>query len=88
MGPGDRPPIVNRSVAYEDSMPTLNVRAGLTKDVTLHVRLVGLRQWAVRIWMATTLIRTAAWVLGCSVNVETGLRRADGSRILPSAELE
>jgi hypothetical protein len=60
-----------------DEMPTLHVRAGLSKDVTLHVKLVGLRQWAVRIWIATTLIRTAAWILGCSVNVDTGLRRGD-----------
>ena len=58
-------------------MPTLHVRAGLSKDVTLHVKLVGLKQWAVRIWLATALIRTAAWVLGCSVNVE-GVRR-DGA---------
>jgi hypothetical protein len=84
----DRPPLVNRSMACDPPMPTLNVRAGLSKDVTLHVRLVGLKQWAVRIWLATSLIRTAAWVLGCSVSVETGLRRADGSRVLPSTELE
>jgi hypothetical protein len=58
----------------DDPMPTLHVRAGLSKDVTLHVKLVGLKQWAVRVWLATALIRTAAWVLGCSVNVE-GVRR-------------
>ena len=69
---------MRRWAGMADDMPTLHVRAGLSKDVTLHVRLVGLKQWAIRIWLATCLIRTAAWVLGCSVNVDTGALRRDG----------
>lgn len=48
-------------------MATLTAK-GMAKSITLVVRFKGFKQWSFRLWIATQLIRLAAWVAW--VNVE------------------
>ena len=50
---------------------TIDVKASsLTKRMTIKVRLVGLRPWIVRVKIAAWLMRLAAWVIGCQLDIE------------------
>lgn len=41
----------------------------LANSVTLQVRLVGARQWSIRLRVAAALIRLAAWVAWMNVEI-------------------
>jgi len=43
----------------------------LTKNITLEVRLVGLKLLRVRLFVATKIMRAAALFLGCSLDIKT-----------------
>lgn len=47
----------------------VNVMDGMNQ-ITLHVRLVGMKRFAVRLWVAKQLIRLAALVLGTGLEVD------------------
>lgn len=55
----------------------VSIRAGLSKDVTLNIRVTGMRRWKVRQWLAIKLIALAAWVLDCNVVVDIKTRREE-----------
>ena len=41
----------------------------LSKDYTLTVRIHQEREWVLRRWVAVKLLRAAAWVLNCGIEV-------------------
>lgn len=41
----------------------------LSRDTILTATVVSTRQLWFRVWLSTLLIRTAAWILGCSVEI-------------------
>ena len=48
--------------------------SNVMSHVTLNVRITGQRTYAVRLRMGVWLIKLAAWILGCHVNIETDVR--------------
>lgn len=44
--------------------------AGATLTATIHAKFT--REFYIRFWLGTQLIRVAAWILGCNVQVENG----------------
>lgn len=55
------------------AVDTVNVRAAsILRDVTLHVKLKGLRVLRMRIWLGTKLVMLAALVMGCNIDIEQG----------------
>ena len=43
----------------------------LPNNVTMHVTIVETREFRLRTWIAKQLLRLAAWVLGCGIEVNT-----------------
>lgn len=41
----------------------------LTEDTTLTVKVELTREFRARVWLGLLLIRTAAWVMGCRIEV-------------------
>ena len=41
------------------------------RNVTLNVRVKGIRRLAARMWVGMGLMRLAAWVVGCGIQIET-----------------
>ena len=38
-------------------------------SVTLHIAVVGVRELRVRLWIGLRLLRLAAWIMNCRINV-------------------
>jgi hypothetical protein len=43
----------------------------LMRNITLHIRVTGQRVTAIRFWLGTRLLRLAAWVIGCGIEIDT-----------------
>lgn len=51
------------------------IRAGaLNKQITMRVRVTGLRVWRARWWVAVNLLKLAARVAGCGIDVHVEKR--------------
>lgn len=54
------------TAVYPISMPET------MRKVTLQVRVVGVRRTRARMWIGTQLLRVAAWIIGCGIEIGAG----------------
>ena len=49
-------------------------RIDMTRDVapqlTMTVTMVGMKKWVVRLWVATQLMKLAAWIMNMGIKIE------------------
>jgi len=50
----------------------------VTKNITMHVDVTGVRAWKIRVWVGRQLIRLAALVMNCNVVVDNRGRADHG----------
>jgi len=42
----------------------------VARNLTVEIRVSGVKTWRGRLWLGARLIRLAVWVIGCQSNIE------------------
>lgn len=58
---------ITRAAACTTALPMSRA----IESMTLSIRLIGAKRTAVRVWLGTMLMRFAAWIIGCNVEIDT-----------------